>query len=82
MAKVFERKSEVVSVTNMQDGDVAEIVEWHHAGCIGAIIQRYDDAIILIGKPSSEAYVSILDWDEAVTECRVKILSPGTLIVL
>ena len=51
MAKVLE-KGNVVELSEMKDGDVAEIIKWVNDGVPqGAVVQRYGKAIILLGEP-------------------------------
>ena len=38
MARIFREATTIVPLTSMEDGDVAEVVEWHHPECIGSII--------------------------------------------
>lgn len=64
------------------DKDVAEVVEWHHPECIGSIIQRYKDIIIFIGKPSGNSYPTLFESGEFLKKCKVRILSPRSLIML
>lgn len=49
MAKVSN--SQLSCLADMRDGDVAEILNWHNRDLSpGDVIQRYQDAIIPIGK--------------------------------
>lgn len=82
MARIFREATKVVPLTSMKDGDVAEIVEWHHPECIGSIIQRYEDIIIFIGKPSGNSYPTLFKSGEFLKKCKVRILSPRSLITL
>lgn len=51
MAKVIN-KTITTHLTNMKDGDVAEIVNWFCDEEMepGTIVQRYGDALIIIGR--------------------------------
>lgn len=65
--------------------DVAEILNWHDRDLSpGDVIQRYQDAIIPIGKPSGKAYTTLLAAPISAVcySNKVKILQKGTLIEL
>lgn len=83
MAKVSN--SQLTCLANMKDGDVAEILNWHSEDLKpGDVIQRYRDAIILIGEPMGKSYTTLLTAPIS-TVCfsnKVKILPKGTLIEL
>lgn len=56
MAKVSN--SQLSCLADMRD--VAEILNWHNRDLSpGDVIQRYQDAIIPIGKPSGKAYTTL-----------------------
>lgn len=57
MAKVIN-KTITTHLTNMKDGDVAEIVNWFCDEEMepGTIVQRYGDALIIIGGRSGLCY--------------------------
>lgn len=81
MAKVSN--SQLSCLADMQD--VAEILNWHDRDLSpGDVIQRYQDAIIPIGKPSGKAYTTLLAAPISAVcySNKVKILQKGTLIEL
>lgn len=83
MAKVSN--SQLSCLVDMQDGDVAEILNWHDRDLSpGDVIQRYQDAIIPIGKKSGEAYTTLLTApiSPMCYTNKVRILPKGTLIKL
>lgn len=82
MAKLVRFNEETVSLSEMADGDVAEIIKWHDNREVGKIIQRFGDTIIFIGEPHGNSYPNLLSWEDVDEECRVRILPPGTLIIL
>jgi hypothetical protein len=61
MAKVIN-KTITTHLTNMKDGDVAEIVNWFCDEEMepGTIVQRYGDALIIIGGRSGLCYPKLL----------------------
>ena len=85
MARVSDSQSSLCCLADMRDGDVAEILTWHHNDLSpGDVIQRYEDAIIPIGKTSGEAYTTLLTapMSPVCYSNKVRILRKGTLIEL
>lgn len=82
MATVKKFNEEIVCLSKMEDGDVAEIIAWTDRREIGKVIQRYGNNIIIIGEPYGSSYPTILGYDNVDEECLVKILSKGTTIEL
>lgn len=83
MAKVSN--SQLSCLVDMRDGDVAEILNWHNRDLSpGDVIQRYQDVIIPIGKPSGKAYTTLFAAPISAVcySNKVKILQKGTLIEL
>lgn len=83
MAKVTKRV-DTVSLFDMKDGEVAEIIKWHdpHVS-VGTIIQKYGDAAILIGEVKGRCYPNIFESeDESLEDIKVRILPKGTVITL
>lgn len=83
MAKVSN--SQLSCLADMRDGDVAEILNWHNRDLSpGDVIQRYQDAIIPIRKPSGKAYTTLFAAPISAVcySNKVKILQKGTLIEL
>lgn len=83
MAKVV-KNSDIVPLYCMKDGDLAEVVNNDNVQIEeGTVIQRYENTIILVGKPSGYAYLGLLGSSrEGTSNVRVKILPKGTLIRL
>ena len=84
MAKVLE-KSNVVALSKMKDGDVAEVVKWRNNSVPqGTVVQRYGKAIVLIGVQEDRCYHTIFDEVKSVSsgEYLVTILPKGTKIIL
>jgi len=75
--KLHKKVEHTISVLDMKDGQVAEIVEWPAKQNIGRIIQRYKDVWITLGKPSRQAFILGEGVDE---NWLVRILPPGTLL--
>lgn len=84
MAKVIN-KTITTRLTNMKDGDVAEIVNWFRDEEMepGTIVQRYGDALIIIGERSGLCYPKLFTAeDTCLLTCRVTVLPPGSTIML
>ncbi len=71
-----------VPVKHMVDGDVAIITSWSVEQYIGTIVQRYGDVLMSLGKPSSRSWHEILKSANSQLDCRVRILQPGTELVI
>jgi len=80
-AKVVKEGKFGIAVNKMADGDVAVIVSWCGVGGdeIGCVVQRYGDALIVIGERSGMGWS---DVDQPYPDCMVRILRPGTQIEL
>lgn len=83
MAKVV-KKSDIVPVHYMQDGDVAEVVSSVIRDLPeGTVVQRFDEKIILIGEPWERGYSGLINSSkEGANRVKVRILPKGTLIQL
>ena len=84
MAKVLE-KGNVVALSEMKDGDVAEVVKWRNNSVPqGTVVQRYGKAIVLIGVQEDRCYPTIFEAVVSVSsgEYLVSILPKGTKIIL
>lgn len=81
-AKVKGYADDTIHVSELKDGQVAVITSWNDGEDYkGLIIQRYSDAFISIGNRTG------LSWSTRITkekfpECKVKVLPPGTEIIL
>ncbi len=65
----------------MQDGQIAEIIEFKHSPVYeGAIVQRYDNALILLGKPSGKCWPRMFEGRINFEGMSIRILAPGTQI--
>lgn len=89
MAKVIKRASDVISLSKMRDGDVAEVVKWYDSLVpVGTVIQRYGEAVVLIGEAKGKCYPLIFDLECDYLEYKylryieVRILPKGTVITL
>ncbi|MHA2403783.1 MAG: hypothetical protein ACXADH_12380 [Candidatus Kariarchaeaceae archaeon] len=84
-AYVKEHIDESQCLNDMEDGDIAEILDWcssgwaNHPPLNGQVVQRYHSEIIFIGKPSGKGYPTILNTNTALG-VKVKILKPGTTL--
>lgn len=67
----------VVSLEKMQDGDIAVIVGWGYSSCLGAIVQRYHDDLIYLGKGWGSCWPGVFKGFHK--ECFVRILKKGVI---
>lgn len=82
MAKKYVVNNDVINIASLQDGQVAEVVKWgKDVSRVGAIIQRFETTIIVIGEHSDYSYPSILSADN-LEDYLVKVLKEGNLIQL
>ena len=55
------KNSDIIDAKDLKDGDIAIIIDWNtNVDLKGTIIQRTDDKLIMIGKPTSEYF----NWKE------------------
>jgi hypothetical protein len=82
MLKLVEKKDvNEIHVNEMKDGDVAVIVSWSRQECIGRIVQRYRNYLLVLGANSGMSWGEIFSFPKPVnSECRVRILPKGTLL--
>ena len=72
-----------VHVSEMKDGDIAEIVEWTVGRYTGRIVQRYGDVLITLGMDENESFEDVLKGkDLSNNSCLVRILPKGTEFIL
>lgn len=73
----------MIHVSELKDGDVAVIVSWTNDLYIGIVVQRHDKNLISIGCDSGCSWPGLLDIKkDKHLNCKVKLLPPGTEIVL
>ena len=80
-----KKKKNHIHVQSMLDGQIGIIVDWHNntPHHIGKIVQRHDRALILLGAESGESWLGVFASDAgSMTDCKVKILKPGTKLVV
>lgn len=80
---VKDSKYNTISVLDMSDGDIAEIISWTNKQYVGTIVQRYINVLITVGSSSGKAWTGIFDIDKnssAAADCRVRLLVPGEKI--
>lgn len=74
-------------VLEMQDGQIAVIVEWaNSSGCYdGRIVQRFKDKLITLGRPEDNAWHTIFSASDRINSfagCYVRILGKGSEFIL
>ena len=70
-------------IQNMNDGDLAEVLEWHpYDRNVGTILQRYGNYLIVVGKSSCEGFGEFFNNSTIMKNCKaiVRILEKGTIL--
>jgi len=81
MLKLVNEKHEGAHVLKMEDGDVAVIVSWPYNGCVGRVVQRYENTLISLGLDSDHSWRTL--FSPIVSgKCRVRILEKGETLVV
>ena len=73
----------VIHVSEMSDGDIAEIIHWSNTPRVhtGQIVQRYGDALVVLGQPSKNSFSDLFCGGGPFDErCRVELLRDGNSI--
>ena len=70
-------EDKLIHPCDMEDGQIAEIVEWGH-GYEGRLIQRFKEYWVCIGKSSGNCYVGLKNS----TTLRVRLLEEGDQIII
>lgn len=88
--KLESDERDIVSASQMKDGDLAVIAYWDRDGgkgdrrlnsnSIGYVIQRYEDRLIPIGRDCGQAWTTALSVTPC--SCYVRILKAGEKIVV
>ena len=88
MARVIKNAQEGTSVFDMIDGDIGQIILWDglKESYIGTIIQRYNNALVVIGKDYGSSWPDLLksgrDTNSSREKFMVELLPKGTQIEL
>ena len=70
-----------IPVTDMEDGDVAEIVQWETDPLVvGKAVQRCGNTLTPIGEDSSFSWTCVFTG-RLHSDCRVRLLQRGDTIV-
>jgi len=81
MLKLKTDKSSGIYVNDMEDGDIAVVVDWTIPSIVGRIVQRYKDSLITIGMNSGEGWTNCF-LQEKNEHCRVRLLEPGEELIV
>jgi hypothetical protein len=76
--------TKIINVRQMLDGQIGEIVNWAPYGpdYIGAIVQRYGNILITIGKSVGDGWSSLFNTPEDKRGCLVRILDEGETLTI
>lgn len=88
MGCIINKKSDGVPLSELKDGEMAQIVSWPKDGytdndMIYKIIQRYDNCIVVLGECAGKGYASLLGVcgsNRPGPNYRVNILENGDTI--
>ena len=85
MLRLKKSLKDDIPVSAMKDGDIAVIIKWGHTSGmehIGEVVQRYGNSLISLGQGSSHCWPdSVHRWADS-DNLRVRILPPGTELVI
>ena len=77
-----ESKDRGICVQDLVDGQVAIITEWTVSFYLRRVVQRYKDNLIVLGGDSGDCWSEIFTFDRRWEDCRVRVLQPGTTLVI
>lgn len=80
--KLNKEKGNFINVLDMQDGQIAEIVNWAVGTYIGTVVQRYEDSLITVGKYSRESWSNYFKRKSCHKDNKVRILEKGETITI
>ncbi len=66
MIKLQNKQKDTICVSELKDGQIAEIVLWANVIHIGKIVQRYGDSLVVIGSTRGDSWPSCFggEWHE------------------
>jgi hypothetical protein len=80
--KLTSKRTHIVNVLEMRDGQIAEIVEWRVHEHIGIIVQRYGEHLMELGKGQGDSFSNVFlssgDW----SDFKVRILQNGETLTI
>lgn len=73
----------VVRPNQMKCGDVGVIVKWrvNRDRHIGNVVQRYKDALVVLGAPSGRSFPTICNTLRADQDFLVKLIRPKEILI-
>ena len=80
--KLVKHKDDSIPVMEMNDGQLAVIVQWDNdSNYNGIIVQRWRDHLIILGGKDGWGNLFVSGNAYAInSKCRVRILQPGELL--
>lgn len=79
-----KEQSDGMWIAEMEDGDVAVIVDWPYYEYMGRIVQRYGQHLVHIGSPLLPGWRSAFDSQRRSLfhkGCRVRLLEKGEKLI-
>ncbi len=73
-------KEEIIHISELKDGQLAEIVEWSYLSesYVGAIVQKVDSTLVHVG--NEESWIDKFPELCSSLKNKVRILKPGTTL--
>lgn len=82
MLRLLETENDgSIPAIELKDGQVAIITECNAEGNLGPIVQRCGNNLITLGGERNNAWYGLF-CDPSTINCRVRILPPGTKLVV
>ena len=69
-----------IPVSEMKDGEIGTITKWTYKNAVGTIVQRYNDILVTVGRPSGCSWPSI--FPNGDINCRIRILEKGDTLII
>lgn len=80
--KLSKSTRNIIPVLTMQDGELAQIVDWSFPLYIGRVVQRCGEHLITIGEGHGSSWPSLFVRGYLDPNHKVQILKAGEIIVV
>lgn len=75
-----ENQERIIHVSELKDGQIAEIVKWNCDKYTGIIVQRFKGSLITIGLESGTHFPFVPD--SSYKKCKVRVLKNGETLTI
>jgi hypothetical protein len=82
-ARIVNEADNAIHITELEEGQVAQIVSWTTTEYLGLVVVRFQDSLVEVG--GKNQWVGLLKNAGQITclqVCRVRVLPKGTTIEL